>query len=151
MLDYEKKYLELTQGFLAIPDVTEEFPEATGFEKAVISMRRMGWNYSEIQSKLGMPSKKQIRVALLKWTPDLIDNSKTKVVKISKFESELYNIIKKHNGECFKIWGESWVFFIDANKLYYKDEKEEIWEFEDWDINSQSQILDEIKEQINDS
>ena len=50
-----------------------------------------------------MPAKKQIRAALLKWAPELIDNSKTKVIKISAFESELYNIIKSHNNEVFEI------------------------------------------------
>ena len=43
MVDYEKKYLELTRGILkCIPDVSEEFPNANGFEKAIISMRKLG-------------------------------------------------------------------------------------------------------------
>ena len=43
MLDYDKKYLELTQGVTkCIDDISDEFPEATGFEKAVIALRRKG-------------------------------------------------------------------------------------------------------------
>ena len=43
MLNYEKKYLELTQGVTkCIDDISSEFPKATGFEKAVIAMRRKG-------------------------------------------------------------------------------------------------------------
>ena len=43
MIDYEKKYLELTQGVTkCIEDISNEFPNATGFEKAVIAMRRKG-------------------------------------------------------------------------------------------------------------
>lgn len=43
MIDYEKKYLELTQGFLkCIEDISDEFPNANGFEKAIIAMRRKG-------------------------------------------------------------------------------------------------------------
>lgn len=50
-----------------------------------------------------MPPKKQIRAVLLKWAPELIDNSKTKVIKISSSLSELYNIIKSHNNETFEV------------------------------------------------
>ena len=147
MLDYEKKYLQLTQLF-GVKDISDEFPDANGFEKSVIALRRNGWNYGDIQQKLGMPSKKQIRVALLKWAPELIDNSKTKIINISTPESELYNIIKSHNNETFDMWGDKWTLFIQNNKLFYTD-KTGTWEFSDWDENTQSQILDEIKNQLN--
>lgn len=43
MLDYEKKYLELTRGITkCINDISDEFPKANGFEKAIIAMRRNG-------------------------------------------------------------------------------------------------------------
>ena len=43
MVDYEKKYLELTRGLLkCIDDISDEFPEASGFEKSVIALRRNG-------------------------------------------------------------------------------------------------------------
>jgi len=147
MLDYEKKYLQLTQLF-GVKDISDEFPDANGFEKSVIALRRNGWNYGDIQQKLGMPSKKQIRVALLKWAPELIDNSKTKIITVSTPESELYNIIKSHNNEIFDMWGDKWTLFIQDNKLFYTD-KTGTWEFSDWDENTQSQILDEIKNQLN--
>ncbi len=147
MLDYEKKYLQLTQLF-GVKDISDEFPDANGFEKSVIALRRNGWNYGDIQQKLGMPSKKQIRVALLKWAPELIDNSKTKIITVSTPESELYNIIKSHNNEIFDMWGDKWTLFIQNNKLFYTD-KTGTWEFSDWDENTQSQILDEIKNQLN--
>ena len=42
-MDYEKKYLELTNGFMkCIDDISNEFPEANGFEKIVIALRREG-------------------------------------------------------------------------------------------------------------
>ena len=149
MVDYEKKYLELTSGFMkCTDDVSDEFPEANGFEKSIIALRREGWNYGDIQLKLGMPPKKQIRAVLLKWAPELIDNSKTKIVKTSSSLSELYNIIKSHNNETFNVWGEPWTFFIDDNKLMYRDDGG-VWEFSDWDEISQSQILNDVKEQLN--
>lgn len=147
MLDYEKKYLQLTQMF-GVKDISDEFPNANGFEKSVIALRRNGWNYGDIQQKLGMPPKKQIRAALLKWAPELIDNSKTKIITVSTPESELYNIIKSHNNEIFDMWGDKWNLFIQDNKLLYTD-KTGTWEFSDWDENTQSQILDEIKNQLN--
>lgn len=43
MLDYEKKYLDLTSGLnKCIPDISNQFPNANGFEKSVISMRKEG-------------------------------------------------------------------------------------------------------------
>lgn len=43
MPDYEKRYLQLTEGFTkCIDDISDEFPEATAFEKAVIALRRNG-------------------------------------------------------------------------------------------------------------
>lgn len=38
-------------------------------------------------------------------------------------ESELYNIIKSHNNEDFKVWGDVWTFFIKDNKLCYRDKQ----------------------------
>lgn len=40
-----------------------------------------------------MPPKKEIRNVLLKWAPELIDNSKQKVIKTSEVYSEIYNIL----------------------------------------------------------
>ena len=43
MLDYEKKYVDLTSGLnRCIPDITDQFPGANGFEKSVIAMRQKG-------------------------------------------------------------------------------------------------------------
>lgn len=146
MIDYEKKYLELTQGFLkCIEDISDEFQNANGFEKAVIAMRRKGWTYSDIQSKLGMPSKKQIRAALLKWTPELIDNSKQKEINVSKYEAELYNIIAHSNTREYIVFGDKWEFFIENHKLKYIDDLGDVDLFNGLDIATQSQILNEIK------
>ena len=43
MVDYEKKYLELTSGFMkCVDDISDEFPYANGFEKSIIALRRKG-------------------------------------------------------------------------------------------------------------
>ena len=150
MVDYEKRFIELTKGISkCIPDVSEEFPDASPFEKSVIALRRQGWTYGDIQKKLGMPSKKDIRSALLKWSPDLIDNSQKKIILISSYESELYNILHHISKRTFIIEGEEWNFFIENKKVKYIDSWGDDGIFNDLDNATQSQLLNQIKEQIN--
>ena len=151
MMDYEKKYTDLISGLnKCIPDITDEFPDATGFEKAVISMRRNGWSYEGIQKKLGMPSKKMIRNALLKWAPELIDNSKSKIIKISEWESELYNILAHTNKTSFEFEDEDWKFIIINHTINYEDPYGFTGLYHDLNEIMQKQILISIKNQIND-
>ena len=149
MLDYEKKYVDLTSGLnRCIPDITDQFPDANGFEKSVIAMRQKGWTYEEIQKKLGMPSKKSIRQALLKWAPDLIDNSLQKVIKISQWEAELYDILRRTNRTTFEFEGEDWVFEIVDHKITYEDAWGITGLFHDLNDIMKQQILIAIKEQL---
>ena len=149
-MDYEKKYLDLTSGLnQCIPDISKEFPSANGFEKAVIAMRKQKWSYAEIQKKLGMPSKKQIREALLKWAPDLIDNSLKKVIEISKYESELYDILAHTDKTEFEFEGEDWEFKIIDHKINYTDAWGDSGLFHDLNDIMKQQILLSIKQQIN--
>ena len=145
MIDYEKKYNEYTFTWNLIQDVSQEYPDCNGFEKSVISMRKQGWTYGDIQSKLGMPSKKQIRQVLVKWAPELIDNSVKKVITCSEYEAELYNIVNHANTREFEIFGDKWELFIEDNKLKYIDDWEDTGSFSDLDIATQSQILNEVK------
>lgn len=40
-MDYDKKYVDLTSGLnKCIPDISNDYPDCNGFEKAVISMRK---------------------------------------------------------------------------------------------------------------
>ena len=149
MLDYEKKYLDLTSGLnQCIPDVSSDFPDADGFEKAVISMRKLGWNYGNIQKVLGMPSKKSIRNVLLKWCPELIDNSKKKIVTVSSNESELYNILAHTDKIDFEIEGEDCKFYIENHKIIFEDWDGFKMEYSKLDPVSQTQFLIQIKEQL---
>lgn len=148
-MDYEKKYEDLISGLnKCIPDISNNYPNCNGFEKAVISMRKENWNYGDIQKKLGMPSKKQIRNVLLKWAPELIDNSKSKAIKVSNYESEIYNILVHTNKTEFEIEGENWNFYIKDKQIYVKD----AWGSEDklsvWNEINQHQFLIAIKQQI---
>lgn len=148
MLDYEKKYLQLTQLF-GVKDISDEFPNANGFEKSVIAMRQNGWTYEEIQKKLGMPSKKSIRNVLLKWSPDLIDNSLKKKIEVSQWEAELYDILSHTNRTTFEFEGEDWVFEIIDHKINYEDAWGTTGLFHDLNDIMKQQILISIKNQLN--
>lgn len=150
MLDYEKKYVDLISGLnKCIPDVSKEYPNCNGFEKAVISMRKQHWTYEDIQKKLGMPSKKLIRSALLKWAPELIDNSLKKVIEVSKWESELYDILAHTSKVNYEFEDEDWIFKIEDHKIVYENDDWGKGLFHDLNDIMKQQILISIKQQIN--
>lgn len=95
-----------------------------------------------------MPSKKTIRQVLLKWAPELIDNSRKKVIPISKYESELYNIISHTNQIDFKFEDEPIQLFIKDHKLIFKEDDDECL-VHDFNEITQQQLLIAIKEQLN--
>ena len=149
MLDYEKKYKEYTVGLLqCIPDISNDYPNCNGFEKCVIAFRKEGWTYGGIQHKLGMPSKKSIREVLLKWAPELIDNSKKKVVYMLPIEAELYDLLSHTDKIDFEIDGEDWKFYIENNTIMCEDWEGCKMRYSAWDTTSQHQFFNQIKEQL---
>lgn len=68
-----------------------------------------------------MPPKKKIREVLLKWAPELIDNSIQKIIKVSNYEAVLYSIISKNKRNKFIIDDDEWEFFIKDKTLKYID------------------------------
>ena len=106
-MDYQSKYQQLTQGATAITsDISNEYPDCNAFEKLIISLRKLNWSYGQIQKALGMPPKKAIREVLLKWAPELIDNSKSKVIKVTRQKVEYYLLYNTNRDEAFKILNE---------------------------------------------
>lgn len=140
-MNYKNKYEQLVN-LIGIEDVSEQFPEASDFEKIIISLRKNGWNYGEIQKSLGMPPKKEIRNVLLKWAPELIDNSKQKVIKTSEIYSEIYNILSHTDRKIWTIFGDDIECFI-KDKIIYYDGDPLSWYTE----SDQNQILNELKKQ----
>jgi hypothetical protein len=113
-------------------------------------MRKKHWTYEEIQKKLGMPSKKLIRQVLLKWAPELIDNSMKKLIQITKWESELYDILAHTSKTEFEFEDEDWIFKIEDHKIIFDGP----WGkglFHDLNDIMKNQILIAIKEQIDGS
>lgn len=149
-MDWERKYRELTSGFYkCAEDISDKYPECNNFEKCIIALRLKGWTYGDIQKKLGMPPKKEISLILNKWAPEIVDNSKTKESKLSKWEGELYNIIIKHNPLKIEFEEEPYEFYIKNNVLRYKEEDGTITAFRDINKIMQQQFLIAIKEQTN--
>ena len=56
-----------------IDPILNQYPNITIKEAIVIFLRKDKYTYSNIQKKLGNPSKKWIREVLLKYDPNLIN------------------------------------------------------------------------------
>ena len=150
-MNWEKKYKELTSGFYkCAEDISDKYPDCTDFEKCVITLRTNGWTYDNIQKKLGMPSKKAISAALKKWAPELINNSKKKEIKISNWESEIYNLVK-YKPLMITIDDEDYVFYVKDNKLYYKDWSSDDNQFGNLNEIVQQQFWIAIKEKLDET
>lgn len=150
MLDYDKKYLELTQGLFKCADpLPELYDRFSGFEKCVTVLRLNGLSYHDIQLKLGTPSKKDIRKALLNVDPELIDNSLSKIIKVNT-EKRLIGVLLSRNQYTFELeeFGEC-VFEIDNNQVYFTDEFGNRNKFISWDDRTQKAILNEIIKILN--
>lgn len=141
-------------------DYVNQFPEATDFDKCVILLRYNKLTYGQISVKLGSPSKRAIRESLLKFTPELIeeDCNKQKLKpkeRASKEEFILINIIRKHPEIESYYMGHPilgyWKFITVEGRLYYIEEDNSVNPFGDWDYICQSQFLDIIKNQLNES
>lgn len=151
-MDYEKKYKEITTGWLkCVDDISNEYPECNWLEKCIIALRKNKWTYANIQKKLGMPPKKQISEVLKKWAPELIDNSKMKIIHVSKWESELYNILVHCTQRHFEIEEEDYYFYIRPSdkKIVYDDEYSTEQEYNQLNEIMQQQFLIAIKQQLN--
>lgn len=141
-MNYEEKYKALCNIFNQNIN-SSVYKDADYFEKCVILLRLLGNSYGEIQSKLGMPSKKLIRTVLLKWNPQLINNSLSKVQKYSNAYSELYNILSQTNRTRWNLFGNDIECCIKDHIIYFDGDPLEWWS----DIE-QSQILESIKNQL---
>lgn len=151
-MDWSSKYKQITSGFYkCAEDVSNEYPDCGDFEKCVIALRLNGWTYGNIQKKLGMPPKKLISAVLNKWAPQLVDNAKSKEVKVSMTEAELYNIVKSKPNQELKvsIEDEDYIFYIANKKLFFEDWSASDNPFSSLDDITKQQFLIAIKEQVN--
>jgi len=151
-MNWEKKYKEITSGFYkCAEDISSDYPDCNDFEKCIIALRLKGWTYGNIQKKLGMPPKRSISQVLKDWAPELIDNAKEKEIRLSSFETELYNIIKVLPNKQLKttIEDEDYNFYIANNKLFFEDWSASDNSFSDLNEITQHQFLIAIKDKLN--
>lgn len=151
-MNWEKKYKEITSGFYkCAEDISSDYPDCNDFEKCIIALRLKGWTYSNIQKKLGMPPKRSISQVLKDWAPELIDNAKEKEIRLSNFETELYNIVKGLPNKELKttIEDENYNFYIANNKLFFEDWSASDNSFSDLNEITQHQFLIAIKNKLN--
>ena len=148
-MDYSKKYKELISAWNCVEDVSNLFPDCNDFEKCVIALRKAAWTYGDIQKILGMPSKKTIRSVLLRWSPELIDNSPKKVIEVSQWESDLYNILCHTTQQEFESDYEYIKLWIEDHKIKYEDEFGYIGDFHSLDDRSKHAYLLLVKNIIN--
>lgn len=141
-------------------EILSNYSNATDFDKCVILLRSYKWTYGQISSKLGSPSKRAIRESLLKWAPELIEEDcnrqKLKAKeRASKEEFILMSLIKKHPEIESYYMGHpilgNWKFVITEGRLYYIEDNGDVFPFGDWDFVCQTQFLQIIKDQINES
>ena len=140
-MNYLTKYKQLVE-FLNLKDISNDFPECNDFEKIIILLRQNGWTYGDIQKNLGMPPKKEIRNVLLKWAPELIDNSKSKIINVSTPYSEIYNILSHTDKKVWCIFGDNVELYIKDNKIYYDGDL-----LDYYTETEHNQILNEIKDE----
>lgn len=112
-------------------------------ETICINLRKAGFTYGDIQKRLGNPSKKWIRQTLLKYAPELINNSVSKQNKFTSSYSEIYNILVHTDKMLWNIFGEEVELYIKDKQVYYDGDLLSIWSEVE-----QSQILEEIKKQL---
>ena len=141
-MDYTKRYKELISGFTKkTEDISTQYPECSDFEKCIIALRKLAWTYGDIQKILGMPSKKLIRSVLLKWAPELIDNSTKKVIAISESESDLYNILMHTKQTEFESDTEYVKLWIQDHEIWFEDEFGYSGKFHNLDTRTQNSYL----------
>lgn len=140
--------------------ILNKYSEASDFDKCVILLRTFKFTYGQISAKLGSPSKKSIRESLLKWSPELIEDdcNRQKLKpkeKASKEEFILINLIRKHPEIESYYMGHpilgNWKFVTVEGRLYYIENNGEVSPFGDWDFICQTQFLQIIKEQLDES
>lgn len=139
-------------------EILSNYSDATDFEKCIILLRSYKWTYGQISSKMGSPSKRSIRAALLKWAPELIeeDCNRQKLQakeRASKEEFILINLLRKYPNKNTFYMGHpllgNWRMLIVEGRLYYVEDDNECTAFGTFDPTCQHQFMEIIKSQLN--
>ena len=146
-IDYNQKYKDITSGInKCVNPLRSDYPNLNGFEKCVLVLRLNNYTYKQIQLKLGMPSKKDIREALLKVNPELISLEQVKKIRTTP-ELRIKGILEANNIWEFDLdeFGES-EFEIKDEKVYFTDESGYTSKINTYDERTQLSILKNISD-----
>ena len=149
-MDFDKKLLELQKNY---PDLSSKYPDANSFELCIITLRDSKKSYGEIQKVLGNPSKKEIRRILKQFAPDLIEQELV-CKNISEYtieEGEFRYLLIKNRKWNYVLQDENFKFRIDNNHLMIIDDSGFIMRFSDLDIALRNQLLNELKDQLDET
>ena len=149
-MDFDKKLLELQKNY---PDLSSKYPDANSFELCIITLRDSKKSYGEIQKVLGNPSKKEIRRILKQFAPDLIEQELV-CKNISEYtveEGEFRYLLIKSRKWNYVLQDEHFKFRIDNNYLMIIDDSGFIMRFSDLDIALRNQLLNELKDQLDET
>ena len=149
-MDFDKKLLELQKNY---PDLSSKYPDANSFELCIITLRDSKKSYGEIQKVLGNPSKKEIRRILKQFAPDLIEQELV-CKNISEYtveEGEFRYLLIKSRKWNYVLQDENFKFRIDNNHLMIIDNSVFIMRLSDLDIALRNQLLNELKDQLNET
>ena len=144
MYEEHLKRLEYTFGKFT------EFPEATPLEKCILLMKENNCSYKVIMSKLGNPSKKIIRDTILKYKPELLEQTNVPVKSEITNEKRLIGLLKKFNKYQFDLDEfDLCDFKIENNCVTFNTEYNDFYIYKDLDERTQLSILYNVAKLLN--
>ena len=133
-----------------IESYIKKYPNINNLEIAILQLKKENCSYPQIQKLVGNPSRKFIRETILKYEPSLLeDNNSSQKSNITP-KKRIIGLIQKFNKFDFDLdeFDES-TFSIQGDKLYWKDWKGEVWDFDEFDERTQLSILYNIARILN--
>lgn len=129
------------------------YGDCSDFEKCIIILKKNNCTYKQIQKWLGNPSKEIIKDVICKYVPETLnnENNNNKLPPQKNInEKRLIGILNILNEKCFELDEFGYVkFYIVEGNLYFMDENNECYKFNDWDERTQQSIIYNIAKLTN--
>ena len=131
----------------------EGYENCSEFEKCIIILKKNNCTYKQIQKWLGNPSKEIIKDIICKYVPETLnnENNKNKLQSQQNInEKRLIGILKVVNQKEFDLeeFGITKFRIVEGN-LYFTDDCNKCYKFNDWDERTQQSIIYNIAKLTN--